>query len=86
MERGSRQRQLRLYDTTTLSVIGVVEDFYLSGVWQKVEPAMLRLSASDQYHFIAVRANTEDLPGILGFYQPEMESNGHKPDFWRKDP
>jgi ABC-type antimicrobial peptide transport system permease subunit len=69
-------KTITLYDTTTLSVIGVVEDFYLSGVWQKVEPAMLRLSVSDQYRFIAVRANTEDLPGILDFISQKWKAMG----------
>ena len=37
-------KTITLYDTTKLTVIGVVEDFYLYGVWQAVEPVMLRLA------------------------------------------
>jgi putative ABC transport system permease protein len=58
-------RTVTLYDTTKLTVIGVVEDFYLRGVWEEIEPAVLRLSRSDQYGILAVRAKTEDLPGVL---------------------
>ena len=54
-----------LYDTTKFTVIGVVKDFYLRGIWQKVEPVMMRLSSRDQYDLIAVRASENDLPGIL---------------------
>jgi hypothetical protein len=58
-------RTVTLYDTTKLTVIGVVEDFYLRGVWEEIEPAILRLYRSDQYGVLAVRAKTEDLPGVL---------------------
>ena len=54
-----------LYDTTKFTVIGVVKDFYLRGIWQKVEPVIMRLSSSDQYGLIAVRASEKDLPGVL---------------------
>ena len=42
------RKTITLYDTTKLTVIGVVEDFYLNGVWEAIEPAMLRLSGSDK--------------------------------------
>ena len=54
-----------LYDTTKFTVVGVVKDFYLNGVWQKVEPVIMRLSGSDQYGIIAVRAREADLPAVL---------------------
>ncbi len=60
-------RTITLYDTTTLTVIGVVEDFYTSGVWQKIEPAILRLSGSNEFGILAVRANPEDIPAVLDF-------------------
>ena len=58
-------RYVTLYDTTRLNIIGVVEDFYTNGLWNKIEPTILRLSSSDQYSVLAVRANKADLPGIL---------------------
>jgi putative ABC transport system permease protein len=60
-------RTVTLYDTTKLTVIGVVKDFYIGGLWQKVEPAMLRLLRNDQYSILAVRANTGDLPEVLEY-------------------
>ena len=60
-------KTITLYDTTRLNVIGVVEDFYTSGVWQAIEPAMLRISNSDKFYNLAVRANSEDLPQVLEF-------------------
>jgi ABC-type antimicrobial peptide transport system permease subunit len=60
-------KSVTLYDTTKLTVIGVVEDFFTSGVWQKIEPTMLRLSRTDQYGILAVRGNPGDLAGILQY-------------------
>jgi putative ABC transport system permease protein len=60
-------RTLTLYDTTTLNVVGVVEDFYINGLWEAIEPAMLRLTGRDIYNLIVVRADPEDLNSVLGF-------------------
>jgi len=60
-------RTITLYDTTRLNIIGVVEDFFTSGVWQKIEPAMLRISRNDQFSIIAVRAEAENLAEVLDF-------------------
>jgi ABC-type antimicrobial peptide transport system permease subunit len=60
-------KTITLFDTTTLTVIGVVEDFYTSGVWQKIEPAFLRLSGGNEFGILAVRANSEDIPAVLDF-------------------
>ena len=65
-----------LYDTTKFTVIGVVKDFYLRGVWQKVEPVIMRLSGSDQYRNLAVRASEADLPGVLEDLNLKWKSMG----------
>jgi putative ABC transport system permease protein len=69
-------RTVTLYDTTILNIIGVVEDFYIGGVWQEIEPAMLRLSGDDQYYILAVRANPEDLPDVLDFISQKWKAMG----------
>ena len=60
-------KRVTLYDTTTLNIIGVVEDFYNSGVWEEIEPAMLRIARKDQYNYLIVRAENKDLPAVLEF-------------------
>jgi ABC-type antimicrobial peptide transport system permease subunit len=57
-------------------VTGVVKDFYLRGIWQKVEPVIMRLSASDQYRYVAVRASEADLPGVLEDLNLKWKSMG----------
>ena len=51
-------KTITLYDTTTLRIIGVVEDFYMSGVWEAIEPAMLRLSGSDQFSVLGSKSKS----------------------------
>jgi putative ABC transport system permease protein len=69
-------KAITLYDTTTLRIIGVVEDFYINGVWEEIEPAMLRLAGSDHYNVLVVRAKPEDLPGVLDFIGQKWKSLG----------
>lgn len=63
-----------LYDTTRLTIIGVVKDFYISGLWQKINPSMLRLSSNDQYSVLVVRAEPKDLPGVLDYLSLKWKS------------
>jgi len=67
-------RSVTLYDTTKLTVIGVIEDFYISGLWQKIEPVMIRLSPTDEFGVMAVRADTKDLPGVLEYLNSKWKS------------
>jgi putative ABC transport system permease protein len=65
-----------LYDTTRFSVIGVVKDFYVRGLWQKINPTMLRLSSNEKYNVLAIRAEPEDLSGVLDYLSSKWKSQG----------
>jgi putative ABC transport system permease protein len=67
-------KSITLYDTTRLTIIGVVEDFYLYGVWQAVEPVMLRLAPADQYSVLAVRSKPEDMAEVLEYLSSKWKS------------
>jgi len=58
-------KMITLYDTISLNVIGMVDDFFNSGLWEKIEPTMLRLARPDQYNYLAVRTNKNDVPAVL---------------------
>jgi len=58
-------KRITLYDTISLNVIGMVDDFFNSGLWEKIEPTMLRLARPDQYNYLAVRTNKNDVPAVL---------------------
>ena len=65
-----------LYDTTRFTVVGVVKDFYISGLWQKINPTMLRLSSNEKYNVLAIRAEPKDLPGVLEYLKLKWNSQG----------
>ena len=67
---------ITLYDTTKLTVIGVVEDFYTSGLWEVIDPAMLRLARNDEYWNLAVRAEPADRAGVLEYLDSAWKSMG----------
>jgi putative ABC transport system permease protein len=67
-------RTVTLYDTTKLTVIGVVEDFYLSGLWEEIDPTMLRLANNDKYTVLVVRANSVDLPNVLEYLNQKWKN------------
>jgi putative ABC transport system permease protein len=67
-------RSITLYDTTKLVIIGVVRDFYKSGVWQAVEPTMFRIVPAGRYGTLAIRVNREDIPAVLGFLREKWKS------------
>ncbi len=64
---------ITLYDTTKLTVIGVVEDFYTNGLWKEIEPTLIRLSPNDQSDVLAVRANPGDLHDVLSYLDLEWK-------------
>jgi ABC-type antimicrobial peptide transport system permease subunit len=63
-----------MYDTTKFTVVGVIEDFYINGVWQKILPTMLKLSSNDQYGVLVVRAKPEDLHDVLDYLSLKWKS------------
>jgi ABC-type antimicrobial peptide transport system permease subunit len=63
-----------IYDTTRFMVVGVVKDFYSNGLWQKINPTMLKLSANNNYGILAVRAESKDLPGVLDYLSLKWKS------------
>lgn len=65
-----------LYDTTKLTVIGVVKDFYVNGLWEKINPTMLRLSSNDKYNVLAVRTEPKDLHDALDYLSLKWKSQG----------
>jgi ABC-type antimicrobial peptide transport system permease subunit len=58
---------VRMNDTITYEVIGVVKDFFTNGMWAKINPTMIKLPTNDQYYSMAVRSASEDLPEVLEY-------------------
>ena len=67
-------RTITVYDTTQLTVIGVVEDFYTQGLWETIEPTILSLTPASRFGLLVVRAMPEDLPGVLEYLSSKWKS------------
>jgi ABC-type antimicrobial peptide transport system permease subunit len=67
---------ITLYDTTKLTVIGVVENFYTNGIWEKIHPTVLRLTSKDDYRVLVVRAEPTDLHDVLDYLSVKWKSQG----------
>jgi putative ABC transport system permease protein len=65
-----------LYDTTRFTIVGVVKDFYIRGLWSKINPTLLRLSSNENYFALAVRAEPKDLAGVLDYLSLKWKSQG----------
>ena len=48
---------VQIDDSTRLSVVGVVMDFYMYGFFDPVEPAAFRLSNDDEMNFVVMKSN-----------------------------
>ena len=58
-------KRIVLRDTIALSVIGVVKDiYYQGGLWNPLEPMLLRYTDQSRFRFLSVRTNTEDLLAV----------------------
>jgi ABC-type antimicrobial peptide transport system permease subunit len=60
-------QQVRINDTVTYMVIGVVRDFFVNGLWTKIEPTLVKLATEEVYYAMAVRAGSGDLPEVLEY-------------------
>ena len=67
-------KYITLYDSIRLNIIGVVDNFYTSGLWRKIEPTVLRLSQNDNYEVIAIRSAPADQAGVLDFVGKEWKT------------
>ncbi len=65
---------MTLYDTTKFTVVGVVEDFYSNGMWQKITPTILRVLPDRIYGLMIVRTNPEDRASVLEFINKKWKS------------
>jgi ABC-type antimicrobial peptide transport system permease subunit len=65
-----------LYDTTRFTIVGVVKDFYVNGVWSKINPALLRLASNENYNILAIRAESKDLHDVLDYLSLKWKSQG----------
>jgi len=61
-------QRIILKDTIELFVVGVVKDIYIDGeLWDPLEPMLMRYVLLDNYRFLSVRAETQDIKEVFEF-------------------
>jgi putative ABC transport system permease protein len=63
-------------DSTTLTVIGVVKNFYLYGFWAPLEPIGIRLKSlkfddDGTYSFLIAKTNINDITDVYNYLETE---------------
>ena len=60
-------KQIILRDTIALNVVGVVKDIYFEGgLWDPLDPMLLRYADASRFRFISVRTDSKDLLAVKG--------------------
>jgi len=67
-------QRIILKDTIELYVVGVVKNIYLSGgLWNPVRPLLLRYTLEDNYRFISVKADVENLIDVHDYMEAKWK-------------
>lgn len=60
-------------DTVKLYVVGVFKDVYSRGLWEPIEPTMLRYAAQDKVNFITVSAPIDKIKSVNTFMEAKWK-------------
>ncbi len=66
-------QKLRENDTTELTVIGVVKDFYPFGYWVDISPTMLKLGVKERMRILVVQGEEKNLEQLNNYMRLEWE-------------
>ncbi|MEQ9466771.1 MAG: FtsX-like permease family protein [Ekhidna sp.] len=66
-------QRIQIDDSTRLTVVGVLEDFYMYGFFDPVEPAGFRLAGKDEMNFVVAKSSMSPLA-----FREEMEAKWYE--------
>ncbi len=66
-------QKLKENDTTELTVIGVLKNFYPYGFWTDISPAMLKLGVKERMRTLVVQADPKNLEQLNNYMRLEWE-------------
>jgi putative ABC transport system permease protein len=65
-------QRLSVNDSTKLTVVGVVKNFYYNGFWREIAPMGIRTANDDNLRFVVAKTNLTDVKEIRNFMESEM--------------
>lgn len=66
-------KELIYKDTTKLYVVGLVKDVYTRGLWQEMEPMMIRYTSPEKYTHLIVSGASSKIPEINKFMEKKWK-------------
>ena len=66
-------KRITMYDTVSFTIVGVMDDIYLSGVWSRIEPTLFRLTGRDRLQMLTVRTATKNLKVVNEFLENQWK-------------
>lgn len=66
-------KQVTMNDTTILTVIGVIRNFYTTNFWAPINPTMLRLEDREWFNILAVRSLNRDRNEVFEYLEAEWQ-------------
>ncbi len=66
-------KKLRENDTTELTIVGVVKDFYPFGYWRDITPTMLKLGVKERMRNLVVHGDPKNLEQLNNYMRMEWE-------------
>lgn len=65
-------QRLSVNDSTKLTVVGVVKNFYYNGFWSEIAPMGIRTANDDNLRFVVAKTSLSDVKEIKDFMESEM--------------
>ena len=62
-------QEVILYDTIRYTVVGLVKDFYINGLWDSIDPIMIRLRKGDEVNNLLIRTDPRNLSAANKFIE-----------------
>jgi len=68
-------KRLKLNENQTLTVVGVVKDFYDSGFWRKIVPNVLLFGKKDEMHHLIINVDQKNLTQVNEYLKSVWKEN-----------
>ncbi|MBO3700016.1 ABC transporter permease [Roseivirga sp. E12] len=62
-------QQVTLYDTIRYNVVGVVKDFFIFGLWEELDPMMIRLRDDSELSRLVVRVSPDEIQEVKSYME-----------------
>lgn len=62
-------QQVTLYDTIRYNVVGMVKDFFIYGLWEELDPMMIRLRDDSELSMLVARVDPDEIQEVKSYME-----------------